>query len=480
MIKDMRYIIKRVIIGVLICLILSFIRTCEVKANTSIQSIELNYDQTISTAVPQVTIYSRTSNYQLVDYGRGVLQFQVAFYKFDANGVSNWNQNLTGIYVRSGNNLYTCNVGTLSNESFGSENYKYNIYSALCNVNLGSTGLNEIVLELNNSTNGYTIKTSNFMSFIGDVDIDVLSRLDIINSTLVTYITSLYNAQVNGNNYLASIENIVNTDLTAIIRILSSNTQAIIDNQDENTEQTIESQQVCNVYDKNAIEIDGSALNYANGNVFNNTYFGITKYIKLNKNSELKIINSPNNIAAGMCFYDINKTYISCLDLTTLTIGQNITIPTNASYVRSTIYKNQDRPQFEVCNNGNQALNETQEETNNLISSDDVSDPDDSINSMASQIATNSVISDLLLLPITLFTNVLNAVNGSCSTFSLGNLYGTNLSFPCINLQNILGSTLYGVIDILLCGIFVLSMRKKFVDIFQDITSLKDGGNQLE
>ena len=79
-----------------------------------------------------------------------------------------------------------------------------------------------------------------------------------------------------------------------------------------------------------------------------------------------------------------------------------------------------------------------------------------------------------------MFQRIINSINGTCSTFNLGSLYGSNLTLPCIDIPSVIGSSLWGVIDVLFSGIFVLSIRKKFVDIFQNITSLQDRGNELE
>lgn len=117
---------------------------------------------------------------------------------------------------------------------------------------------------------------------------------------------------------------------------------------------------------------------------------------------------------------------------------------------------------------------------NDTLKDSNVDSPNDSITQMQQNLPTNSVISDLLTLPIRMFQNIVNAVNGTCSPFSLGALFGTNLTLPCINIQNYLGSALWTAIDVIFCGIFVLSMRKKFVEIFENITSLKNGGNELE
>lgn len=130
-----------------------------------------------------------------------------------------------------------------------------------------------------------------------------------------------------------------------------------------------------------------------------------------------------------------------------------------------------------------------QEDINDSVNKVDDTLNDDSIDStnttdtlsgLSDNLPTNSVISDLLLLPVRLFQNVLNSINASCTTFNLGSLYGSNLTLPCINIESLVGSTLWSVIDILFCGAFVLVIRKKFVDIFEGLTNLKNGGNSVE
>lgn len=128
-----------------------------------------------------------------------------------------------------------------------------------------------------------------------------------------------------------------------------------------------------------------------------------------------------------------------------------------------------------TIDNGLSDINDTMNDDNV-----DSNNTTDTINNLSSQIASNNVISDLLLLPVSLFQNILNSINGTCSSFSLGSLYNSNINLPCIDLQNILGSTLYTSIDILISGIFILSIRKKFVNIFENLSSLKNGGNELE
>lgn len=448
---------------------------CEVKAETSIQSENLNYNHTIP-ASSGVDFQIFSSSNTLKNYGRGILQFTVMTYSFSSN-TSHLNNSIAEVTVTSTGSVFTCNIGNAVNNYDQETNYDVNLYSVMCDVNLGSSGLQRIDVKMvYNLSNSYTLRTSQFMTFVGDVDLSIYSSINQVNSTLSTYLQSIYNNITSTNNHLASLENIVNTDLTTIMNLLSTNLSAINNKLNELLEQN----KVCDIYDKNDIETDGKALDYQTGTELINNAYGITKYIKIDKNSKISIFNSSTGILAGICFYNINKIKISCLNLNNLNINENIIIPTNSSYVRSTIYKAENRPQLQICKNGNQALADNQNQINSNITDSSTDDPSSDITDMSSDISSNTVISDLLLLPVSLFQNILNSINGTCSSFNLGSLFGTNLILPCIDIENIIGSSLWGIIDVLFCGIFVLSMRKKFVDIFQNITSLSDRGNELE
>lgn len=147
-----------------------------------------------------------------------------------------------------------------------------------------------------------------------------------------------------------------------------------------------------------------------------------------------------------------------------------------------------DNPYSQGANAITNAVNantQAVEETNDTIkdSSVDNSKAESDINTMNSKVASNGTITQLLTLPISMYQAILNDINSSgCHTYPLGSLFGHYLSLPCVStrLQNALGSTLYNSIDIILAGMLILALRKKFVDIFNNMTSLKDRGNEVE
>lgn len=110
--------------------------------------------------------------------------------------------------------------------------------------------------------------------------------------------------------------------------------------------------------------------------------------------------------------------------------------------------------------------------TNSSTNSD--SDNTSAINNFNSKLASNSTIQSLVIMPITFFQNMLNSVSGTCTPFSLGTLFGTAISLPCVDLESILGSTLWGIIDVLCSGLFIYNISSKFKNIFHNLTSLKD------
>lgn len=135
----------------------------------------------------------------------------------------------------------------------------------------------------------------------------------------------------------------------------------------------------------------------------------------------------------------------------------------------------------EIVNAIEDGTNATKEQTDTIKDSSVDNDKASSdIDTMNGKVASNGTITELITLPIRLYQAILNNVDGACSPINLGSLYNHNLRLTCINLSNLLGSTLYNIIDVLCCGLFILAFRKKMVDIFNHMTSLNDRGNELE
>ncbi len=179
----------------------------------------------------------------------------------------------------------------------------------------------------------------------------------------------------NQNTNTSSIINGIDGATQEAIDNANQNKEDIINNQNANTDKEIESQQVCDKIDKNNTILNG-ALG-STGNISSVSDFGVTDYIKIDSNSKINRIVTTNESNAYTCFYNINKSFISCIANFNQSIGI-LTIPDNASYVRFTIKLSSNKPQFEICRNGNQAMNDSINDMKDMdIGSEDKEVPSD-------------------------------------------------------------------------------------------------------
>lgn len=148
----------------------------------------------------------------------------------------------------------------------------------------------------------------------------------------------------------------------------------------------------------------------------------------------------------------------------------------------------------------NNSLNNNQAQTNQWLQKVEAAakamkeamendDIDDSFNNskigeIAGKQYGNASISDIVLLPVKLLQSGVDGLSSnSCSDITLGNLYGTDLTFTCISSSDMnswLGSTLYTIIDILLSYGVILGIRKLVLKIYNIIIFLKEGGGTID
>jgi hypothetical protein len=137
--------------------------------------------------------------------------------------------------------------------------------------------------------------------------------------------------------------------------------------------------------------------------------------------------------------------------------------------------------QQNIIDQNNQIISEQQnttnavEDLNDNLTDSDVTGVEDSFEQFEGFLEDNSTITQLITLPITLYSSILNNVGGSCQPFNLGSLYGENLVLPCVNIGNYLGSTLWGMIDLIISGFAVYFIAKKLIKVFNNFSSMKDG-----
>ena len=125
--------------------------------------------------------------------------------------------------------------------------------------------------------------------------------------------------------------------------------------------------------------------------------------------------------------------------------------------------------------NSSTKVEESVNDLNDNITNDDVGGVQNSFESFEGFIAENSTITQLITMPITLYSSILNGIQSTCQPFNLGNLFGTNLTIPCINIGNYLGNSLWSMIDIIISGFSIFAISKKLIKIFNNFSSMKEG-----
>ena len=127
-----------------------------------------------------------------------------------------------------------------------------------------------------------------------------------------------------------------------------------------------------------------------------------------------------------------------------------------------------------IIDNSNKT-NEELKDMNDNITNDNVSGVEESFSQFEDFLDDNSTITQLITLPVTLYSSILQGVSNSCTPFNLGTLYGESLILPCVNIGDYLGSTLWGMIDLIISGFAIYSISKKLIKVFNNFSSMKEG-----
>ena len=222
-----------------------------------------------------------------------------------------------------------------------------------------------------------------------------------------------------------------------IIENQNNNTQEIIDNQNANTDKQIESQKVCTTIkvDKNDIRTDNHYLN-SNGGENSNTNFGITDFIELSPTSKITLLRARAGSAVSYCFYNDNKEKISCDILgTNPQVGDTYTIPSGSKYVKFSINKNDNNPQYEItnsCVSGNQAITDSVNDLTDALTDDDISDSAQDGADFILDFDTNTFgLTSIITAPL----NLINSLTSkTCTQLHLPLPYLSNkyLDLPCM------------------------------------------------
>ena len=91
-------------------------------------------------------------------------------------------------------------------------------------------------------------------------------------------------------------------------------------------------------------------------------------------------------------------------------------------------------------------------------------------------ITFNSIgVSDPLSYLLTLPTQLINKIvslSDTCTSINLGTLYGTMLTLPCINIENIVGTSVWNIIDVIFSVSLLVVIFKNLYDTFSNLITM--------
>lgn len=383
---------------------------CENGASCNYSSADMSVQGLTNVPFNQLRWLTRDvldTNFMVGGTYRAVLFYQEEYLTSSGPQVlKHWTNNYTATAVcRSYNNTTSWTASVLDDcllqfnkvESTTSGNYTTDVWSIVATFKPTTTDIGALSFRFN-FNEVYALNTpAGYFSF-------TMERYSSINATALPDGSVI--------DYSDNFNEVINNQ--------NQNTQDIIDNNNQNTQAIIDSNKSCTFYDKTSIFTDNKYLTSSADENSNNN-FGISNYIKIDSTTNINVLLSVTK-SIYMCFYNINKSLISCTTEANLT--GSVTIPTNSSYFRFSIYKSVNRPQLNVCKNGSQAVTDA-------ITDSDTSEANNDASNFFSGFQTDTYgLSSIITAPLNLIESLTSA---TCQELVLPLPFvNENLTLPCM------------------------------------------------
>lgn len=421
--KNISYIIKRIVIGVGIALVLTFLRRGFVLNAQAMEVDGYPIGEDVSIIDNTTSSYTKTINgspwASLAD-SYGYINGTFSISKVDGSSTS-INVTPKQVYVNSGNTSWVCSIGSnnLNNSTFNQATYSYK-----CPIQMTSSGLSSLVIQFvdiqTNFPSMYRLVIGSLVSF--EIHNDSSINIDTSGTT------NAINNQITNDNQ--NTQNIINNQ--------NSNTQSIIDNQNSNTQSTndtIKEQfENCLSYNLNKSNLSSFIPNkYLNqsGNEVSSSNVAISDYIKVSSNENYNFSLSASLSASSYCLYDTNKSLLSCFVYSGNT--SFVITPNQNGYVRftfSTLSSSNFSFTGKSCTNRLDEQTQATQDVNNTLNDDNVSS--DTGQSFFDDFQANSHgLSGVITAPLRLINSLSSS---SCSPLSVPLPFvNQNVSFPCMS-----------------------------------------------
>lgn len=90
------------------------------------------------------------------------------------------------------------------------------------------------------------------------------------------------------------------------------------------------------------------------------------------------------------------------------------------------------------------------------------------------EVSSDTPISDLITMPLTILNTLVQTLGGTCSNYTIPFFYNNSVTFPCFTISDYLGGTVTNYIDLFICFYMCYNIAMLVISVFEDITSLRD------
>lgn len=500
-IKDTRYIIKRIIIGVGICLVLGFINSCNVKAYDSNYYKGVNSSYNFNSSVGDSYTYETSNGIYQIKYESDGIYVNGVKYVSSSDYLSR-----QFVLSNSGTNDYIFIITKSSSRTFFCNNASFNNYPQVIQYFNNSNFFSGIRLNYSNGTYQSTTTLGSTLSLYSGTSVNIYGFNVLMYSNNSYFVGKLDSERSNVPSFSSTI-----------------NSLGVVKNKNE--EQNIivsyTFSPTFNNFDLNNFTYqykigNDNWLNITSNNVSFNVNQNTTVYFRILKKSDNSVVDSQSFTITNILRYNdsVNENYnvkyssenravsdessVNRIVDTVVVHFEYFPKQSNLKYQYQFVkngdslstwnnMSSQDYDRDYSVNDNGTMYNRILDENDNILYSSTftvnsigklmLDNKVNWYNSLFDKINYGSGLGSIFYLPLKIVQTVSNSYSNSCEPFNFGSLFGTSLYMPCIDIESLIGSTLYHIIDLIFMGFIALSIIRFIVNVYNRIVSLNFEGN---
>ena len=512
MIKDLRYIIKKILIGIGICVGLFYLKSCNVYAQNiqHIEYVEPFYNYTFDY---DLDLDSYSHYFLKIKYSSTQVRYDLYYFNGVVNFECYWstNCNVNGTIDTTKNRT----IRAKRNESFSSVVYS-KIYTISNNTYTTSTTNNPIFYETNFDSFNLAVDTNNGVSIYTGNPVLVLINYDLsVNNNVFTISKDYYN----NNNFYDPTPPPPYIDSINAEPILTDDDSILLGYDFTFSVENFDSDNYKYFYkvgDSPRLQLFQNNYNFSVRT--NTTIYFIIEDLEGNLiDSQTFTITDLGTLYSGD--YDITFTYNSLTNSDMYDSGTVFSDTIVRTDIDFTFFPktNTLKYQYQYVKTGDSLdsnnwvlLNENNTSVNNknlavsdngilyarildlednllfsttfqvdsigqvMVYDKNASKINNSFNRIKNQLNFGGPVSSLFIIPVNVLQVMYGSITNTCTPYSMGSIDNHEIVLPCIYPEHYLGSTLWNMIDLIFSGCMIFAIFKFLMRMYYNFVLLQN------